>query len=298
VLSVLVSLVFLGLSCLEHSRSLRASFLFCTYLFFSLLFDATQSRTLLTISPSWALGRVFTATACLKGAILLLESFPKTKWALLPIPSPESSISIFSLIFYSWLNQLVWLGSRKILDVDDLYPLDPAMASKDLDPHFWATWNIVSSRGKKVRLLVALVRAMKWHLLAPMLPRAAKIAFDFCQPWLIRALQSYLSKPQTPQTAREGKGLIGATVIVYLGIASSMSIHHFFQQRATVFLRGFIVAGIYRKTTILGSSQDETKASITLMSTDVERVQLGFRNIHEIWVSSPLNVLCFRLIIE
>jgi ATP-binding cassette, subfamily C (CFTR/MRP), member 1 len=286
VLSVLVSFVALGLSCLEHSRSLRPSILFCTYLFFSLLFDSTQSRTLLTVSPSWALGRLFTAAACLKGVILILESYPKTKWALLPIPSPESTIGIFSMAFYSWLHPLLFLGTRKILEVSDLYPLDPTMASRDLDPKFWESWNIPSSRRGKMRLLAALARVMKWQLLAPIPARVAAIAFVFCQPLLIREVQGYLSTPQTPETARQGNGLIGATVLIYLGMASSTGIHQYFQQRAIVFLRGFIVTGIYRKTTVLGISSDDSKGSVTLMSTDVERIQQAFDGVHEVWVSS------------
>jgi hypothetical protein len=83
---------------------------------------------------------------------------------------------------------------------------------------------------------------------------------------------------------QQGKGLIGATVLVYLGIAMSIGIYQYYNRRAITFLRGFLVAGIYRKTTLLNLSSDNSKASVTLMSTDAERIQEGCRDVHELWV--------------
>lgn len=43
--------------------------------------------------------------------------------------SPEETSSIFSLGLYSWLNSLLWKGYRNVLSLDDLYPLDQAIAA-------------------------------------------------------------------------------------------------------------------------------------------------------------------------
>jgi ATP-binding cassette, subfamily C (CFTR/MRP), member 1 len=249
-----------------------------------LLFDAAQARTLLTISSSWVLGQLFTAAVFLKGAIFLLESYPKSRWALLKQTSLDTGIGIFSIVTYAWLNPLILLGSRKNLDVSDLYDLDPDLASKDLDPKFWAAWNEASSWRKKSRLIVALVGVMKWQILAPIPPRLAKIGFDFCQPLLIEAIQSHLSKPLTTESAREGRALIGATVLIYIGKAVSMGIYQYYNQRASILLRGHLLAGIYRKTMTLNVSSKDNNASVTLLSNDVEWIEEDFRSLHEFWV--------------
>jgi hypothetical protein len=247
-LSVFGSTTLLALSWAEHSRSLRPSILLTFYLTLTLLLDIVQARTLLIISPSWVLGRLFTAAACLKGVILLLENYPKTSYAFHVQPSPEASMGIFSIATYAWLGRLVVLGSQKTLNISDLYDLDPNMASEDLDTQFWVAWNKPSSRGRKLRLAVALVRATKWQLLAPVPPRIARTGLNFCQPFLIQSIQTHLLKPYTPELDQQGKGLIGATVLVYLGIAMSIGIYQYYNRRAITFLRGFLVAGIYRKT--------------------------------------------------
>lgn len=50
-------------------------------------------------------------------------------------------------------------------------------------------------------------------------------------------------------------------------------------------VRGALVTAIYRKTTEISITALDNSAAITLMSTDVERVEFGLRMIHEFWAS-------------
>ena len=271
---------------MEHSRSLWPSNLYRFYLLFTFIFDMVQSRTLLLISVSWPLGLVFTASTSLKGIILLLESYPKTQWISARQIGHKSRIGMYSIATYAWLNSLIRSGSRKTLDVGDLYSLDPDMASDLLDRKFWATWTKTISRGKRTHLLVALARAMTWELLAPIPPRLGKILFDFGQPFLIRAIQKYLSKPRAAEPTQESIILIGATALIYLGRAFSTGIYQYFNLKATISLRGFLINGIYRQTLVSGAAAGDGKASVTLMSTDVERIQAISRSMHEFWANT------------
>ena len=49
--------------------------------------------------------------------------------------------------------------------------------------------------------------------------------------------------------------------------------------------RGILISAIYTKTTEGRISSSTDGASLTLMSTDVERIFLGFRQLHEFWAS-------------
>ncbi|CAI6089328.1 unnamed protein product [Clonostachys chloroleuca] len=136
---------------------------------------------------------------------------------------------------YCWLNSLILLGSRKVLGIADLYNLDPQMTSKELDTKFWASWNTSSSWKGKNRLLIALWRAMKLELLAPVIPRLAKLGFGLCQPFLIQAVGHFLSNPKTSEWAREGRALVGATEVIYLGSPASLGLYQYYNQRASSF---------------------------------------------------------------
>ncbi|CAG9936469.1 unnamed protein product, partial [Clonostachys rosea f. rosea IK726] len=126
---------------------------------------------------------------------------------------------------------------------------------------------------------------MKWELLAPVIPRLARLGFGLCQPFLIQAVGHFLSNPKTSEWAREGRALVGATGVIYLGSAASLGLYQYYNQRASSFLRGLLVVGIYRKTTELRLSSDDSKASLTLVSADVERIQQGAHGFHDIWAS-------------
>ncbi|CAH0020515.1 unnamed protein product [Clonostachys rhizophaga] len=280
------ALTALILSWLAHSRCPRPSFTLTIFLFLTFLLDLAQSRTLLTISPSsWGIGYIFSIATGVKALALLLESYPKTWASGLKQPSPEPTLGIFSLMTYYWLSPLIRLGSRKLLGITDLYNLDPPMTFKQLDPKFWVSWNTSSNWKGKTRLLVALWRATKWELLAPVIPRLAKLEFGLCQPFLIQAVGHFLSEPKTSEWAREGRALVGATGVIYLGSAASLGLYQYYNQRASSFLRGLLVVGIYRKTTELRLSSDDSKASLTLVSADVERIQQCAHGFHDIWAS-------------
>lgn len=50
-------------------------------------------------------------------------------------------------------------------------------------------------------------------------PRLCLIGFSFAQPFLIMAAIQHVERPVTTETRNAGYGLIGATFLVYLGIA-------------------------------------------------------------------------------
>lgn len=44
---------------------------------------------------------------------------------------------------------------------------------------------------------------------------------------------------------------------------------------------------IYRHTTFLKANDVKDSAAITLMGTDVERIAISLKNVHELWVALP-----------
>lgn len=50
-------------------------------------------------------------------------------------------------------------------------------------------------------------------------------------------------------------------------------------------VRGTLVSSIYYKTTEISITALDNSAAVTLMSTDVERIEVGLRVTHELWAN-------------
>lgn len=59
----------------------------------------------------------------------------------------------------------------------------------------------------------------KWPVISVVPARVALTAFNFCQPFLINRAVMYSQSGTNAQTSNIGYGLIGAYVLVYVGIA-------------------------------------------------------------------------------
>jgi hypothetical protein len=79
-------------------------------------------------------------------------------------------------------------------------------------------------------LLGVTMNRLKWPILAVIPPRVCLIAFNFCQPFLIERAVKYTQEaklePNGAQIANIGYGLIGAYILVYVGIAVCPSTVH------------------------------------------------------------------------
>lgn len=299
-LEFISSLGFIVLSLLEHTRSPRPSILLSFYLTLTLLLDVAQTRTLWLASRNQtdvAFSRVFTSAVTFKAVSLLMESQNKARWISWDSKehSPEETSGLFGLGAFIWLNQLFLSGYTKVLKVGDLYPLDPAMCAETLEKNLarHREKSVSAGRHKRYGLAQALVKTLAVPILLPVFPRAAMAVFQFCQSFLINTLLSHLE--ETNPSKNDGYGLIGATILIYLGIAVTFALYWYYQERAMYMARGALVAAIYTKTTEVGLSAADNSA-LTLMSGDIERIIAGFLNIHELWANTAqVAIACWLL---
>lgn len=287
VLSLADALVIGSLSFFEHSRSLRSSALLNSYLFFTLLFDAVQCRTLWLVTNDSAITCLFTTAIGVKVAVLLLEAQGKSRWMRSDDKerSPEETAGVFNLSVFFWLKELIGQGSRKVLSLHDLYPLDENLAAEGLQIKIWKQREREISRKGRARLIWVTGKALRWHLFTPILPRLALIGFTFSQPFLINSILKWLETAIDANSADNGYGLIGATALIYTGIAISTGWYWHRHQRALAMVRGMLISAIFKKTTELSITALDNSAAVTLMSTDIERIQGGCRDLHEIWAN-------------
>jgi hypothetical protein len=136
------ALVLALLSFYEHQRSVRPSTLLGIYLFFSVLLDAVQARSLWLRNTNAPIAAVFTAALAVKLIITVLEG--REKRASSQVPgiklSPETTSSIYNRTVFWWLNRLFLAGYKSTLRLNDLYPLESDMASAKLGAAIENAW--------------------------------------------------------------------------------------------------------------------------------------------------------------
>ncbi|KAH6867400.1 putative ABC multidrug transporter [Thelonectria olida] len=286
VLKLVAALFMVTLSIVDHSRSPRPSVLLNSYLFLTLLLDVAQARTLFLLSddkPDTTYSAIFTASVALKAGILLLEAKRKSKWISWDEKehSPEESSSIFSLGVLFWLNNMFLEGYRKTLLMRDLYPLDVSLNSKRLHEKFSENMDYAKRKGDKFGLLKVLVRTLIVPLLLPIPPRLALLGFTFCQPFFIEKLLEQLAQPEV--AANVGYGFIGASILIYSGMAISAVLCWYLHHRMRAMTRSILVTETFIRATEARIGTNDHNAALTLMSTDIERIRMGLRMVHNVW---------------
>ncbi|KAK3371045.1 P-loop containing nucleoside triphosphate hydrolase protein [Lasiosphaeria ovina] len=291
-----------------HTRAVRPSSLLSIFLLSTLLFDAAHTRTLWLRASSQSNGHndnktlayLAIAAAAVKAAVLVAEAVEKRRLlrpAVRALYPPEATSSVFSRVFFTWLNALFRAGFGRVLVVDDLFALDKHLQAAYCHARLRAAWALVTQKSPSPHaLLRASFGVLKWPIAHTLFPRACLTALTFSQPFLINRAIKLSQEPITPATTQAGYGLIGAYFFVYVGIAASMGQYQHRTFRTVTMLRGALVAAVYAKTATLGLGDVDPAAAMTLMSADMERIVQGCQTMHEVWANAAeVGVAIFLL---
>ncbi|KAJ5356582.1 ABC transporter integral membrane type 1 [Penicillium concentricum] len=293
-IAVTSTLALLLLSFYEHTRSLRPSSLICMYLLGSVIFEIAQVRTLWLLHlTSYPIAATATSALTTRFLLLLLETYEKRKHFIPQYDriSPESSTGIFSHSTYWWLNRFFIGGFRGNLSLDDLYPLDEELSFKSIASGHHQGWkNNEEKCTRRLALLCKVIYDLKWTVAAAVVPRLCLVGFKFAQPYLINDLIGYVSKNGSSELSGVKYGIVGATVLVYVGIAVSTALYKRQVVRMLTMTRGSLVTMIYAKTLRQAADPRQEASSTTLMSTDIDRIATGLLDSHELW-ASPIEIV-------
>lgn len=272
---------------LHHSRSLRPSTLLNIALLITTIVEAVVVGLLWSSASTVGVVRqVSIVVVVINGVLFFLEATEKKSFFHNDHDrqrSPGETSGIFSRALLSWVNPLLVRGFRTHLKATDLYSLDESLQAHFLHTRFERAWNSFTAT-EKCRLLNVVVRALGKDLIAPVIARLVLIAFTVCQPLLVQAMLEFLQDKSIPQ--RNGGWLIGAYVVVYGGMAIANSIYWIEWSRCLTTIRGMLSTAVFHHTTSISVSLAEDKAAVTLMSTDIDRITNGIRDIHELWANT------------
>ncbi|KFA71226.1 hypothetical protein S40288_03837 [Stachybotrys chartarum IBT 40288] len=285
-LSLAGSIAIAILSYVEHVYSVRPSTTLNSFLLFSTIFDAARSRTLWLQGYNRPVAIAFLISTLIKVILCALEASEKRKFLRPPYKTlpPEATSGLFSRWLFSWQIPLFRAGYSNTLAIEDLFVLDKHLGSRYLQRSVESAWSQVSKQSNYA-LLLTVVRTLKKPLLMIVFPRICFIGFTFCQPFLISSTLAWSERPSDTPDMDEGYGLIGAFFLVYVGLAVTMGQHQHLTFRAITMVRGQLISLLYKKATDLSITAVDPTASLTLMSADIERIDMGWRTMHEIWAN-------------
>ncbi|PWY86607.1 P-loop containing nucleoside triphosphate hydrolase protein [Aspergillus sclerotioniger CBS 115572] len=282
----LVAALALGLaSHFEHTRSVKPPLLIEIYLLFTLAFDAVRLRTLWAMGYHGHIFKLLMISDIWKAVLLVQEAWSRALGSLEQEYSPEEKVGWINRRMFWWVNPLLFLGSKKDLQADDLFTLNHSLQSEVCSRSFSKVWQNANpaTKEKSNGLLKVLAWEYKLVLLTAAIPRLCFTAFTFAQPFLIDAVIKYLQTDSAKQRRNDGYGLLGAYILVYVGLGISEACYQHITYRTIVLMRGCLVPLIYEKTLSMDPKTAEEYAPVTLMSADIEKIAFGMRYMHEAW---------------
>ncbi|KAK2036628.1 ABC transporter [Colletotrichum somersetense] len=288
VLTIVATLIVLLLSFLNHQRSHRPSTLISLYLSTFILLGIARVQTTWLLSLGGPLPAIATVVLVFTLVVLVLESIEVKKRTAASDtpnskhPTPEQSSGFWSKTCFLWLAKTFYLGYSKLISLDDLPGLDSNMKSCVLHRNLVVAWNKYDHQSRH-SLIKACFKGYLLPFLAPVIPRLCLTVFTFAQPFLINTTVTFVSI-ENPD-ANYGRGIIGAWVLVYLGIAISNSVYQYHNLRFTIRLRGGLIALVYQQAVHTRDVDTGDITAVALMGTDVERIFGAMSMFHMMWGS-------------
>ncbi|KAE8452406.1 hypothetical protein EG329_001107 [Mollisiaceae sp. DMI_Dod_QoI] len=252
------------LSHAEHLYSIRPSAIINVYLLITLPFDIARCRTLWMLGSTKSVAAAFSSAIGIKCIVLIAEAVEKRQILLSRYrhTSPEATSGIYSRSFFFWLNNLMRTGFTRVLNNEDLYPIDDNMTSRFLYDRAQETWKR-ADKDKKRALVWATLKATRTPFLYCVFPRICLIGFRYAQPFLLSRTVNFASNADESDSV--GWGLTAAFGLVFLGLAISNGAYYHMCYRFITTVRGTLVGLVYAKT------------------MDLKAICQGFQYIHELW---------------
>ncbi|PMB63589.1 ABC transporter C family member 10 [Beauveria bassiana] len=291
-LDIIAAAILPILAHMEDRRAVRPSTILSAYLAFTILLDLAQARTLWLVGFNIPIAAMFVSRLASKLILLVFEvrskrGVLKPEYHELP---PEATAGIISRSFQFWLNGLFITGFRSKLFINHLPRLDPDLAGAHLSRKFQYAWIARQRPERRFEFVHTVLRAFWKHLSLAALPRFLNIGFTFAQVFLIQRTLTLLEEPVTEESTSVGYSLIGATALIYLGLAVCKLHYNQAMHRFIIMFRGSAECCIYDHLLCLADGDGNKSATLTLMSADLDRIAAALPELNEVW-SQTIEVI-------
>lgn len=271
-LSVLAAIGVGFLSTVSHKRSVKASNLVLMYLVI------TAGRELYSlhgiVSSDHALVDWLTpATGAVRLVLLFLECASKESIFLPEYKglAPVETANVFSALTFWWVNKLLVKGNKRILQIEDMPPLDSQLKPDGLNQSIKNAWRTRNTPETGMTLFKVLFKTHKWPIFATTMPRLFLVLFECSQPILIKTVILYVESPNRERACHE-YSLVFSAVVIYIGLSISRIQYLYQSARLQLSVQSSLTSLVYDKTLSTAAHAADTGKATTVMSTDVEAI--------------------------
>ncbi|KAI3332296.1 putative ATP-binding cassette transporter [Xylariaceae sp. AK1471] len=283
-LCFIASVALLVLSHIEHIRSARSSNVLGFYLLVTPLLRAVVVRTYWYLDGFHTIASLSLTSLLVQLGFFALESCSKHRWLIDSghEGTSEDCAGFLSRSLFAWLNDLFFIGYRRQITDSDLRIIDSSLSTSELEPKYERL--LETKKFGRYGLVRLSFRCLGLYALTPVLPRLAQSAFTFAQPFLASSLIDFLGNNRNA-SENDGYGLIGASFLVYTGIAVSNGWYQYMTNKCVTKIRGGLITALSHKMLKIKQEKGVESKVLIMMIGDIQRIigALGFAQ--EIWIS-------------
>ncbi|QMW43124.1 hypothetical protein G4B11_006494, partial [Aspergillus flavus] len=274
---------------LEHSRTLRPSFLLSFYLSTDLIFNVVPIGSPWPADSSLEVKRFLAASIGIELILLALETVEKRRWLLTyhaAVPR-ESTNGPFSRLLFLWLNHLLKAGYTNMLTPDCILPpVHEGLESILLFEDFAVVWEN-SDHDRRLALFLALIKCIRWEIAKIVVPRLCVVIFNMAQPFLLSRAIAYFGSTGSRLPRDTAGDLIRDSAIVFIGIAISNATYEHLGHRAMAMLRSGTTALVYHTMMWLHIDIAHESGAISLVDADIDSVaEFVRRTVCDTWANA------------
>ncbi|XP_047332369.1 ABC transporter C family member 3-like [Impatiens glandulifera] len=195
--------------------------------------------------------------------------------------TPYSNANFFSTLTFSWLNPIIELGNKKIIDLDDVPHLDYKNSANTLYSVFKGNLQSLTSWGLTKAMVISVWRELLFTAVLGFL----KTSTSYVGPYLISGFVEYLNGIHRSKK----DGYILVMIFSSAKLVECLSDRHwsFKMSQLAIRIRACLIAALYKKGLSL-SSQSRTGQSIgetiNIMSVDAQRIGDFSLYVNDVWL--------------
>lgn len=190
--------------------------------------------------------------------------------------NPLARANVLSVILAQWIQPMISLGARKVLDVEDVWPICERDACDSLEQRFLSVYRPLEPAPWGVSpFAAALFLTFKTEIACILVGCVVYVVGLALQAYIAQALLQFLAGEENLFHIGSGYWLMAMMSLVSLAAILALNYVFFSSSRLGVNMRSITMDIVYQKSLRLSSAarQEYTSGEIlTLMSVDGERV--------------------------
>ncbi|KAF2887001.1 hypothetical protein ILUMI_19172, partial [Ignelater luminosus] len=221
-------------------------------------------------------------------------------------PHPREHANPLAVLSFVYTLPIFFEGSKKDLEVDDIYEALSEHKSSTLGNRLQASWNLELERAKKSNRKPSLLRSLlktfgAEYMVYGFILAVLDVGIKLTQPICLAQLIAYFApNPENPTQITETEAYLYAMGVVLCSLAH-VTIQHPYMlvvQHIGMKLRIACCSLIYRKALQLSKTalgQTTVGQVVNLLSNDVNRFDISLVFVHHMWVGPVQTMVAMYL---